>query len=691
MHLCIDLNWILAYNPSLQLNNKDDLMQPELTITLSDLQNIKGVTISNSSQVSLDKLNETIEAINQFLRSNPHLLADPQTVDTLNEIIKNFSDLKANIVPLQKAIEEAPRVTIRIGNTEFPLYRYLLTAKMEYYFKSMSEVGAKEESKNYLVMDEETPELQQALRQFLSQEKIILTYENVANMLLLSNKYILTKFKEEIEQWILDHNNCTWSLETDHKNPLSQLALKLKHLFKKDSNNHNIIHDPLSKHELFQIAVQFDLPKIKNFILKPFVKEFIDKPSPESKACHVLEVHGHHVSEFKFEILKIDEKHHYSPDNSFKEVLKFLPKLETCTVICYEMTDQGVVEIAKLKDLKTLKLYACRNLTEDAFGKIIKNCPKLTHLEVSGYARLSISFCQKLVKGLTGLKELLIHGEESFTDECVKELTALKNLSILELSYCQNLTDASIEYISKSLHNLTSLRLVECVGLTDTSMKYISEGLKNNLTTLILNECKGITHESIPYMTQLENLTCLELIHIQLTLSSAEEIGRKLKKLTRFVLNNNGLKGISIIPSIKEFKNLRELFLNIAEWNHDLMDEIAKELPNLIVLSFFGGMNTGFKLRDHDLKYLQTLDLSINTALTDECAMEIAKLKNLTSLNLYSCYRLTEKSIKFLIKELTKLESLDLTGCYLLNDKAIKEILEMSKHIKHFKKPYNIY
>jgi hypothetical protein len=426
--------------------------------------------------------------------------------------------------------------------------------------------------------------------------------------------------------------------------------------------------DPLLKkqHEDLRKTILSDKPEVKNAVLKNFLAFFIDNPCPESEEYRILKFYGKYLTELDFEDLEFpNHEKRFVTDAVLQEIIKLTPNLEILAVNCSKLTDHGAQKIAKLRGLTDLRLSGCKHLSEDTIIKIIDHCPKLSHLEMIGYSNFSTPACHELSKKSKGLITLILDNSDLTIDDSEK------------------LTDESVKEIS-TLENLSCLKLVSCKNLTDRSMKYISKGLVNSLKSLTLKCCRDITDESTKYIVRLTNLTSLELILIKLSVASLAAIGEELPNLRSFILRSYQ-NSSDIVKIIHVFKNIRELTLDIEPDSKDLIHVIVKELTNLTSLSLRGGIFQYISLKEGDLQFLQKLDISYHIFLKDEAIFEIAKLKNLTSLNMDCCTSVTEKSIEVLIKELPKLNDLNIARCYCIDEKAKPEILEMGKHIKFLK------
>lgn len=133
-------------------------------------------------------------------------------------------------------------------------------------------------------------------------------------------------------------------------------------------------------------------------------------------------------------------------------------------------TDVHILKLAGLKDLTSLNLYTCYQLTDAC----IPNLP-------NGLIALNLSYCFKLTDACVShlsreLTHLNLYGCNQLTDACIKDLP--KELTYLDLSCCFKLTDNCIAELPKNLKflNLSCMNIKkESVLKVFPSCKVISD------------------------------------------------------------------------------------------------------------------------------------------------------------------------------------------------------------------------
>ena len=228
---------------------------------------------------------------------------------------------------------------------------------------------------------------------------------------------------------------------------------------------------------------------LRDFLLKRELKKFLSDPHSK-EADQILDAHGHHIQSLHLDLSQLNSENlkrlfqlcpnikHLTlkkknlTNNLFQNLILHLKvlklsqiNLSCCRILtpisiiaikelknlhqlnlmgCIELTDASLITIVEeLKNLTCLNLSRCKNLTNISIIAIAKKLEKLIHLNLSFLEKLtdiSILEMTKERKNLTRLK--LSYGE--FTDASIIEVKNLKSLTDLDLSYCENLTLASL-------------------------------------------------------------------------------------------------------------------------------------------------------------------------------------------------------------------------------------------------------
>ncbi|XP_060573018.1 F-box/LRR-repeat protein 7-like [Ruditapes philippinarum] len=179
-------------------------------------------------------------------------------------------------------------------------------------------------------------------------------------------------------------------------------------------------------------------------------------------------------------------------------------------------------------ELRKINIEGCDKLEQDKTVRYLVRCKKLTHLNFSHCmffqdsgiiflaARLpeiksinldGISFLtDRAVQGLVEkhylyLEEVELDGAE-ISDLGVEQLSHCKQLKHLGISFCECLTDQSLQYL-KELKNLVNLRLRKGSDFSPQGLSnFFKEASLSKLQVLNLSECSLITDEVILDLAQ---------------------------------------------------------------------------------------------------------------------------------------------------------------------------------------------
>uniref|UniRef100_A0A5B7BEX1 F-box/LRR-repeat protein 15-like leucin rich repeat domain-containing protein n=1 Tax=Davidia involucrata TaxID=16924 RepID=A0A5B7BEX1_DAVIN len=209
----------------------------------------------------------------------------------------------------------------------------------------------------------------------------------------------------------------------------------------------------------------------------------------------------------------------------------------------------------------------------------------------------------------------------------IKCLDSLQNLESLNLNSCQKISDKGIEAITSACPKLRAFSSYWNVRVTAIGIEHLVKNCKH-MVDLNLSGCKNISDKSL-----------------QLVADNYEEL--ESLNLTRCIkLTDGGLQQILLKCSSLQSLNLYAL--------SSFTDEAYKKISLLAHLRF--------------------LDLCGAQNLSDEGLSCIAKCKNLVSLNLTWCVRLTDVGVIAIAQGCTSLEFLSLFGIVGVTDKCLEAL-----------------
>lgn len=341
------------------------------------------------------------------------------------------------------------------------------------------------------------------------------------------------------------------------------------------------------------------------------------------------------------------------------------------------VTAEDIELFGRLKDLKKLQVFNCRNLndemvakltglgklealaltntviTDEAVKEIVKAFPDLVELDLSSNTNMTGSVL-RVIATLSKLQRLTLI-QNRFNDLSARRLAKLEDLRTLDLRGNMEAGDMALEVIG-SLPKLTALKH-RSTAVTDYGLEQLVKS--KTLNSLLLQDFV-ITSESGKHLAKLDNLTSLEIFRCQgfgtdgvLALK-----GMKLNRLTLRDLPNIGDPALEVLAHLPALKRLYiheiasvsdEGLKNLAAakslevldlWSlpkvTDATVDIIATLPNLKELSIRETSVTDASVaKILAMPKLQTLTFKNNGPLSDENAAKL-KAKKWTKLDLGS-------------------------------------------------------
>ena len=238
-----------------------------------------------------------------------------------------------------------------------------------------------------------------------------------------------------------------------------------------------------------------------------------------------------------------------------------------------------IVQVCKQlgPSLKSVYFQGCRCITEELFEIIIKSCSNLSNVNLSRCRQLNI-------------------GETCTWMEKVEQCS---NLQELDIGACKEITDDTVQNITRCFTFLKKLGLSSCKGVNISTWQMLIDKFPN-LTSIDLSR-SDISDDILLKFAQLTSLSLREI-----NLSACKQ------------LSDNGV--VALVKYQTKLKVLRLACVDIT--------------------------NTTVAAVDKYLHYLAVLDLNSCRQITDGGLLKCRNLlKSLESLNLYACYQISSKGL----------------------------------------------
>jgi hypothetical protein len=230
-----------------------------------------------------------------------------------------------------------------------------------------------------------------------------------------------------------------------------------------------------------------------------------------------------------------------------------------------DVTDEQVIEYAKKNPyLQKISLSICGGLTDASIIKLAKSCKWLKEIyfswEVCGCCHISDNVLKAIGENCKQLTSLNLSYCEKVTDKGLKAIGEnCKQLRSLNLEMCRQVTDEWLNVIGENCKQLTHLDLGNCFLVTDVGIRVIGENCRQ-LTNLNLWTCRKVTDAGIKVIGEnCKALIDFQLGRCQVTDEGIKVIGENCKKLQ--------LIGLSHTSVTRAGRNkLKKIGIGIAIW-----------------------------------------------------------------------------------------------------------------------------
>ncbi len=285
---------------------------------------------------------------------------------------------------------------------------------------------------------------------------------------------------------------------------------------------------------------------------------------------------GNKIETFR---LKFDESR--VTDDQLREVLP-LRGVRTLTDLwfkdCRNITDAGIKELVSFRTMSNLTIQDCPQITSKSLTSF-KNHQGLTCLyfaqsEQHQGIRLTDDGMKDIAE-LKNLTRLQIFGDHQITDKGIVELKELKNLEFLELGETR-ISGRGLSAL-QALPKLTNLYLYDGEEISDAAVKELGE--LNNLKCLHLNET-SITDVGLREIGRMTALVELNINGNQITDAGLKEL-QNLKNLRILDIRNIEEITDAGLKELAELKTLEQLSVSGCEVTDEGCDELQKQLPNV--------------------------------------------------------------------------------------------------------------
>ncbi|KAK7102343.1 hypothetical protein V1264_020577 [Littorina saxatilis] len=128
-----------------------------------------------------------------------------------------------------------------------------------------------------------------------------------------------------------------------------------------------------------------------------------------------------------------------------------------------------------MTSLRELNLRSCDNMSDIGLGYLSEGVARLSALDVSFCDKVGDQGLLFLSQGLFSLRSLSLNACNISDDGIQSVVTALHDLTTLNIGQCSKISDRSLGLISTKLRCLTSIDLYGCTQITTVGLEKIMQ------------------------------------------------------------------------------------------------------------------------------------------------------------------------------------------------------------------------
>ena len=280
--------------------------------------------------------------------------------------------------------------------------------------------------------------------------------------------------------------------------------------------------------------------------------------------------------------------------------------------------------------------------------------------------------------GYTGVNTTSLKFDSPYitTAQIIAVIQRCPNLTSVDLSCCELITDEAIIALALNCKNITTINLLWCEHITDKAIIALAQNCRN-ITTIYLDGCDLITAEAIIFLTQnCKYISILDYFSYRMTNENSLEIIRNCPNLTKFSIHDPHTENHFIDELVENCCLLTNIDLSICDKiTDDHIKTITKKLEyiTIIVMSLCGNLTDAAII--YIAKYCTRLtDIVFEglSQITDNAVIALAENRqDLTSIDIKGQEKLTDNAIIAIAKNCKNITKLDISGCTNITDEAI--------------------
>lgn len=286
---------------------------------------------------------------------------------------------------------------------------------------------------------------------------------------------------------------------------------------------------------------------------------------------------------------------------------------------------------------------------------------------------------------------LNLRGCDFFLPRTLKMIADCKNLQDLNLSQCKAVADDVIKEISLGCSSLLYVNISD-TEISDASLRYLSRNC-NSLQYLNMAHCQSITNRGLHYLSSgkgSQKLVYLDLTACdQITRDGYKVLSKGCIRLNTILLNElPSLTDDCIEALMSECRNLKCLTVLHSPLLTDASLKFISNSRRMQVLRLEGNTRmTDASIKNlvkncHELRHLYFVDVH---RVTDLSLKALSQSRNLMVLNFADCVRISDTGVRYVVEGSsgTRIRELNLTNCIRVSDVSLLRISQRCHNLMY--------
>ena len=307
-----------------------------------------------------------------------------------------------------------------------------------------------------------------------------------------------------------------------------------------------------------------------------------------------------------------------------------------------------IIGAASLTQLQIIDIEIYDDGTDEYYGMSFAQCPNLRSLSIKGLRDAEDEDIQGIIQSCPLLEKL-------------------------HLPQCEELTNGTLQYISRLQSNIKEIDLIYASGITSNVLQKFIKHKGCNLEVFRF----GISNGNISDILKCISNTCIKLRILEYHCNADEEEEEEVAQPSR----------TSVLALVRACPLLEELDI---DYNYDdkVLKALGQSCPNLrIFKSDYNSdcavfTNTGLIALSKGCPELTYLHIANATTITDEGVISVAQYcHKLTSIYIYKNTNITSTAFSVLLQSNPRITDINLRHCSVINDESIQAIAQYCPHL----------